>query len=74
MRSSAPAVLRRQRGGGPIIKPHVSLLSGIETTHESAEQKLKRLAVRLDHFTVKLRDWLAARVLPLSVRHRGVER
>ena len=34
----------RRRAGGPEIRPHVTLLGGIETTQADAEIKLKRLA------------------------------
>lgn len=48
-----------RRGGGPRIQPHVTLLSGIETTRADAEGKLKSLATRLHPFTVRLGklDW-----------------
>lgn len=47
------------RGGGPQVQPHVTLLSGMETTRESAETKLKRLALRMKPFTIRLGriDW-----------------
>jgi len=47
------------RGGGPQVPPHVTLLSGMETTRESAELKLKRLALRMKPFTIRLGriDW-----------------
>jgi 2'-5' RNA ligase len=44
----------RARGGGPEVEPHLTLLSGIETTRSDAELKLKRLASRLGPFTVRL--------------------
>ena len=49
----------RQRAGGPIIKPHLTLLNGIESTHDRAEAKLRKLAVRLEPFAVHLGkiDW-----------------
>lgn len=48
-----------RRGGGPRIQPHVTLLSGIETTQVDAEGKLKSLASRIQPFTVRLGklDW-----------------
>src|SRR5581483_9318774 len=49
----------RHCGGGPVIKPHLTLLMGIETTLESANEKLRKLAIRLQPFTVQLGrvDW-----------------
>jgi hypothetical protein len=49
------------RGGGPEVEPHLTLLSGIETTRVDAGLKLKRLASRLSPFTVRLGkiDWRA---------------
>ncbi len=51
--------LVHKRGGGPPVQPHVTLLTGMETTHASAELKLKRLASRMKPFTLKLGriDW-----------------
>ena len=46
--------LVHKRGGGPTFHPHVTLLSGIETTQADAELKLKRLASRIERFTIKL--------------------
>ena len=48
-------------GGGPQFQPHVTLLEGMETTQESAEVKLKKLALRLKPFKVRLGriDWRA---------------
>ena len=48
-----------KRGGGPQFHPHLSLLSGMETNQASAELKLKKLALRLKPFTVRLGriDW-----------------
>jgi 2'-5' RNA ligase len=43
-----------RRGGGPPVRPHITLLSGLETTQASAELKLKRLAQRMKPFTVRL--------------------
>lgn len=44
----------RQRAGGPIVKPHLTLLSGIESTHDRAEAMLRKLAVRLEPFIIRL--------------------
>jgi len=46
---------------GPQVPPHLTLLSGIETTRADAGLKLKRLAMRLHPFTVRLGkiDWRA---------------
>ena len=41
-------------GGGPHVQPHVTLLSGMETTLTSAGVKLKHLAARVKPFTVRL--------------------
>jgi hypothetical protein len=46
--------LMHRRGGGPHLRPHVTLLSGIERTQASAELKLKHLAVRIKPFTIEL--------------------
>jgi len=42
------------RGGGPRFKPHLTLLSGSETTQADAELKLKHLAARLRPFEIRL--------------------
>ncbi len=49
------------RGRGPEVEPHLTLLSGIETTRVDAGLKLKRLASRLSPFTVRMGkiDWRA---------------
>jgi hypothetical protein len=49
------------RERGPEVPPHLTLLSGIETTRVDAGLKLKRLAMRLNPFTVRLGkiDWKA---------------
>lgn len=44
----------RERAGGPEVRPHLTLLKGIETTRDDAELKLKRLASRLQPFTIRL--------------------
>jgi len=48
-----------KRGGGPQFQPHVTLLEGMETTQADAEAKLKKLALRLKPFKVRLGriDW-----------------
>jgi hypothetical protein len=46
--------LAHQHGGGPPVQPHVTLLSGMETTMASAGLKLKHLAARIKPFTVRL--------------------
>jgi 2'-5' RNA ligase len=46
--------LAHRRGGGPRFRPHLTLLSGAETTQADAELKLKHLAARLEPFEVKL--------------------
>ncbi len=43
-----------RRGGGPHLRPHVTLLSGIENTHTSAEVMLKHLAARIKPFRLEL--------------------
>jgi 2'-5' RNA ligase len=43
-----------RRGGGPRFQPHLTLLSGSETTQADAEVKLKRLASRLQPFEIRL--------------------
>jgi hypothetical protein len=50
--------LRKQ---GPEVPPHLTLLSGMETTRTDAGLKLKRLAMRLAPFTIRLGkiDWQA---------------
>ena len=54
-------VTRRVSVRGPEVEPHLTLLSGIETTRVDAGLKLKRLASRLSPFTVRLGkiDWRA---------------
>ncbi len=49
------------RERGPEVPPHLTLLSGIETTRADAGVKLKRLAMRLTPFAVRLGkiDWKA---------------
>lgn len=49
------------RKEGPEVRPHLTLLSGIETTRLDAGLKLKRLAARITPFTVRLGkiDWKA---------------
>src|SRR5688500_923979 len=49
------------RDRGPEVEPHLTLLSGIETTRVDAGLKLKRLASRLSPFTVRMGkiDWRA---------------
>lgn len=49
------------RKDGPEVPPHLTLLSGIETTRSDAGLKLKRLAARITPFTVRLGkiDWKA---------------
>ena len=34
--------IANKRGGGPRVDPHITVLSGIERTHASAEEKLKQ--------------------------------
>ena len=46
--------LVHKRGGGPQVQPHVTLLSGMETTMASAELKLKHLAMRVKPFKIRL--------------------
>src|SRR5258705_11211726 len=43
-----------KHGGGPQVPPHVTLLTGAETTRANAELKLKHLAARLRPFRIKL--------------------
>ena len=43
-----------RHAGGPPVRPHVSLLGGIETTLANAELKLKKLAARLQPFEIRL--------------------
>jgi 2'-5' RNA ligase len=43
-----------KEGGGPLVPPHVTLLTGAETTRANAELKLKHLATRLRPFRLKL--------------------
>jgi len=49
----------RRRYEGPPVKPHVSLLGGVETTKEQVELKLRQLAHRLRPFEIRLGriDW-----------------
>src|SRR5689334_21870222 len=49
------------RGRGPEVPPHLTLLSGMETTRADAGLKLKHLAARLAPFRVRLGkiDWKA---------------
>src|SRR6185295_10229891 len=42
------------RGGGPRFKPHLTLLSGSETTQADAELKLRHLAAKLRPFEIRL--------------------
>jgi 2'-5' RNA ligase superfamily len=46
--------LAHRRCGGPSVRPHVTLLSGIERTQASADVLLKHLAARLKPFTISL--------------------
>lgn len=46
--------LVHKRGGGPAFRPHVTLLSGIETTQADAELKLKHLASRVAPMVISL--------------------
>lgn len=46
--------LAHKEAGGPAIHPHITLLSGAETTRASAEVKLKHLSQRIRPFKVKL--------------------
>nr|ALS88869.1 cyclic phosphodiesterase-like protein [uncultured bacterium] len=43
-----------RRAGGPPVRPHVTLLSGIENTQARAEIKLKHLAMRIKAFPIRL--------------------
>jgi len=43
-----------RRGGGPHLRPHVTLLTGIERSRASAELKLKHLAARIKPFAIEL--------------------
>ena len=43
-----------RRGGGPGFHPHLTLLSGAETTQADAELKLKHLALQVRPFEIKL--------------------
>lgn len=49
----------QQTFSGPVFKPHVTLLSGIETTLADAETKLKKLAQAVTPFMIELDciDW-----------------
>jgi hypothetical protein len=42
------------RVGGPRVKPHVSLVNGIETTDQQAEDRLRKLSLRVAPFPVRL--------------------
>jgi 2'-5' RNA ligase len=46
--------LAHQESGRPQVPPHVTLLTGAETTRANAELKLKHLSARLRPFTLKL--------------------
>lgn len=46
--------LAHKEAGGPPIHPHITLLSGAETTRDGAEVKLKHLAQRVRPFTIAL--------------------
>jgi 2'-5' RNA ligase len=46
--------LAHKEGGGPQVPPHLTLLTGAETTRASAELKLKHLAQRMRPFSIKL--------------------
>ncbi|HKA44273.1 MAG TPA: 2'-5' RNA ligase family protein [Burkholderiales bacterium] len=46
--------LVHKRGGGPRFRPHLTLLSGLETTEEDAGLKLRHLASRIRPFEVRL--------------------
>jgi hypothetical protein len=48
-----------KKAGGPHVRPHVSLLGGIESTIDDVETKLKKLALRVKPFTIRLTtiDW-----------------
>lgn len=43
-----------KEAAGPQVPPHVTLLTGAETTRASAELKLKHLAARVKPFRIKL--------------------
>src|SRR6185295_5504629 len=42
------------RGGGPRFKPHLTLMTGSETTQADAELKLKHLAAKIHPFEIRL--------------------
>src|SRR5262245_6224987 len=46
--------LAHRRAGGPPVRPHVTLLSGLERTRASAELLLQRLAAQIKPFTIEL--------------------
>ena len=46
--------LAHKEAGGPQVPPHVTLLTGAETTRANAELKLKHLAQRLRPLKIKL--------------------
>lgn len=48
--------LMHERGGGPRFEPHLTLLSGSETTAADAELKLKHLAARVKPFAIELQE------------------
>lgn len=48
--------LAHKEAGGPQVPPHITLLSGAETTLASAEIKLKHLAARIKPFMLRLGD------------------
>ncbi len=48
--------LAHKEAGGPQVPPHITLLTGAETTLASAELKLKHLAARIKPFMLKLGD------------------
>jgi len=57
---------------GPIFKPHVTLLSGIETTWVDADRKLQKLARAMPPFAIELNriDWRAEYFRALFVAAR----
>jgi 2'-5' RNA ligase len=48
------ASIAHQRIGGPRIHPHIALLSGVEMTLQRADDRLSKLASRIDPFIVRL--------------------
>jgi 2'-5' RNA ligase len=46
--------LAHKEAGGPQVPPHITLLSGVETTLASAGVKLKHLAARMKPFVLEL--------------------